>query len=698
MVCSLLPLIHRPALAYDGSAAKVPSRVVAPDIRWARLGNRVAVLCDECDLKAGKPPRWLLTLGSRLHGQGLEAVPVRSGSPGDFTQEKGFVAILDGRQPPPTGESGRTVPTLPFQVPPDTGEIRQLAQELDTALSGDRADPSPVRYLFIVHPDSDAGHILHAQASWVAHYAKLDAEFIQASDLDRFPTPRLRRYSAVAIATEAVPRTLAARLARSLEDYLAHGGGVVSLGGVYDDDLRAVFGVGKMGKAHRIRAISCDGSWFPGAQGLEFLLSGDMEVSLPRMTITPGQRVLCEGRTADGSRIPISYTSSAGKGRVVYWHGGQLADKSSRGLILLSLMEAAAPSAAAVLDALVFWVDDCPMPMWNAKLPPLDTLYDMTDVEFYERMWWPRMKAFFERYRLKPSFGFILSYDDRTVSGFASMYKGDDDPATRLARSIVADGFEVSLHGYNHQSLTVARKLQSRGWPGRAEMTSALRLARSEMQTILGPDRTTTSYVAPNNLIQKMGKESVIEVFPEITVMASQYLDEEAIMGQEFGPDPDLPGITDIPRISSEHFLDGRNAHELLNALALPGVLSHFIHPDDIRDPERSRNMNFDQMMSELESLMDRVLKAYPFLRKVTATQFGRRVEAHGKASLEVRRAGDSLQLTARGAPAEGLTTFVRLPRDAKPRAGANCHEVFRAPDQGRYYYRVGEEPCIIGL
>ncbi|NOZ01384.1 MAG: DUF2194 domain-containing protein, partial [Deltaproteobacteria bacterium] len=646
--------------AYGEHAPITARRIMAPGVRWVHPTNRVAVLCEACGNKAGKTPAWLIDLGSGLNALGLEPVLLKHYKAGDPVTKDGFAVILDG------WSGGRCMdasgPDSPlrigFDAPLGTRQIRSLLKRVENELTPDPKERSRVRYLFVVSENSDTSRVLGIQVSWTAWYAKLDADFIRVSDLDSIPTTWLRRYAVVALATDSLARTRTDRLKRRLADYLEHGGGLAVLAGLPDDMLQELAGIRARKGAHRLKGIACDGSWLPGADGLVFTMAHDWDVELADLSLPSNARVLCNGILEDGGKVPAAFIAKRGPGRVVFWQGGQLADKSSRGLILLSLMEASRPTAAAVLNALVFWVDDCPMPMWNAKIPPLDTLYDMTDTQFYEKIWWPKMLSFFRGRGLMPTFGFVLIYDDHVKPPFVSMFHGDDDPATKLGRKVRADGYEVALHGYNHQSLTVARGIQSRGWPGREEMELALRTARQGMIDVLGPDAAPTAYVAPNNMLQKMGKEAVHEVFPEISSMAAQYLDEGHILGQEFGPDPDLPGITDIPRISSEHFLDGSNAYEVLDALVVPGVFSHFVHPDDIRDPERSRGKNFDQMMKAIESMMDRVLGAYPFLTKMSATAFAARVREHNRTGLEVVRGPHSISLRAPGASLEGLTVF----------------------------------------
>jgi hypothetical protein len=226
-------------------------------------------------------------------------------------------------------------------------------------------------------------------------------------------------------------------------------------------------------------------------------------------------------------------------------------------------------------------------------------------------------------------------------------------------------------------------------------MEAALRKAREEMQRVLGKGVVPRVYAAPNNLVQKVGKEAVRATFPEITAIATQYLDEDVILGQEFGPDPDVKGVTDIPRISSEHFVGPDAAREMLDALVSPGVFSHFVHPDDIFDPERSRGKTFEEMVRSLDEILSRVETAYPFMRRRSASDFAAEVRSYMQARLDATRGPGGLALRAVDPPPFGLTVIVRT-RPGVTLKASGCETVFAAPAEGRHYIRVGNGVCSI--
>lgn len=682
---------------------KTRRAVVAPGVRFVTPPSRVAVVCGACGVAASDLPEWVVRLGARLHRAGFDSVPMRAAPAREDLE--GFGAVLAESSLAPAG-------AVPFSPPLVDRAVADLVAEVERRVAPEATPTRPVRHLVAVRSDTATGRTLFAQASWVVHYAKLDADFVEVEDLARAPARWLERYAAVVLATDSVPD--AGRLAGLLDAYVRSGGGLAALARLDDPALWPMLGLARMGdREETVEEVTCDPAWLPGAGGLPFRYGADWAMTLPEVEVARDARVLCRARTASGREVPSVFSRPHGSGRVLQWLSGEVVDKSARGRILLSVLEVAAPAAAAQMDALVFWVDDCPMPLWGQPRPPVDRLYGMTDTEFYTQKWWPGVSALLERYDVKPSFGFVLSYDARVAPPFASGFQlekedkeGDRgevqhalsavEVATALARAIQAAGHEIALHGYNHQSLTVAKCEQSAGWPGLDAMVQALALAREEMARLFGPRGLPATYVAPNNLVHAVGKQAIHQVFPEITAIAAQYLDEVSILGQEFGPDPDVPGVVDIPRISSEHFLDGDNAAEVLDALVVPGVLSHFIHPDDLYDPARSRGRDLDGLLAELDRFLARVRDAWPFLRPMTASRFADLVRAWPAARLEVTRGPRSVVLRAPGAPDGGLTALLRLPAGADPTASGPCEVVFRAVKEGRVQVRVGESPCTI--
>ena len=176
---------------------------------------------------------------------------------------------------------------------------------------------------------------------------------------------------------------------------------------------------------------------------------------------------------------PVLWSRRHGKGRVLYRGDSALTQKVWRGAALQMILQSMPVSAAPIVNARVYFVDDCPQPMWNVRKYPVDGNLNMTDTDFYRKVWWPDMVKLANDFKQKLTFVLIFSYDARVRegSGFTAQpfYSGQSKgvPAW-MAHEALRLGHEVGLHGYNHQSL-VKKHLGdvSKGWQSRADRASS---------------------------------------------------------------------------------------------------------------------------------------------------------------------------------------------------------------------------------
>lgn len=656
--------------------------VVAPGVKFVEPQTRVALVCSRCGGAISQAPEGFLRLGTTLKRAGFEVTLTKD------KPREGFAAVVvEGR-----GEKG----VIGFSGI----EVERVLADVERLVCGEPSQSKPQRYLFIVGENSGFERSLFLHISWVVYYARLDADFVTVESLQKAPRCWLRRYTAVAIAVETLRGFLQPK--EVLEDFVVHGGRVVWLMWPGDESVLPIFGITRAAREETVEEVRCERGFLPGGGELALRYGPEWGLKVRAVEIDERTKVLCRAKTSSGLEVPSVIVRETDYGAALLWLTGDLASKSSRGRILLALLEVSKPSAAAIMDALVFYVDDCPMPMTGDKLPPLDTLYGMTDSEFYLQKWWPDLKGLFQRFDIRPTFAFVASYDARVEPPFVSHFQaaagenGGVLGSTTLAKNIAAEGYEIALHGYNHQSLTVAQDERSKGWPGLEAMVEALSVARATMTYLFGDAALPRVYVAPNNLVHTLGKQAVKKVFPEVVAIASQYLDEDNILGQEFASDPDIPTLVNIPRLSSEGFMDSENAGEILDGLICPGVFSHFIHPDDILDRERSRGLDWEGLRAGLERLLAFVRQQWPFLRAMGASEFAGLVQAWPQARLEVTRGSNSLVLRASSAPRGLLTVFVRIPYGRYGEVAGPCETVFEIPSEGRLYVRVGERPCTV--
>lgn len=686
-----------PAIAV--AQAQEPVVQILPSaIKYVQPANRIAVIVENGG-KVGEPPApWLVQFGSALDESGWAASLVGRDELGRLLTKQpgvfaGIVSIAGKAQ------IDAPCPVIEIISVPKGDEVGSVVQRVLAAVAPPRTLPAISKVLFVVSEDTDVARTLKIQTAWVARYAHLSAEFMDVRDAGRIPDGWLSRYDVVVLATDRFSPDTVGTVVRRLEKFVRDGGGLAAIAGVEDSEFFNLFGIVKVeNNPVTVTGYGCTRGFLPGLDQIRSEFDADGIETLPTYTFDESIKPLCTGTVGPDVGVTIAFSRNHGKGRVMGWTWGRLADKSSRGQILSSIMEVSPAPASATLGLLAFFVDDCPLPMTDEKKPPIDKLYDMTDATFYIQKWLPAMQDLFSKFRLHPSFAFVATYDNTVKPPFTDKsYEGEQGAkALEMARKLTDAGYDIGIHGYNHQSLSVVKGDWTVGWPGFNAMIAGFKRLSEVYHLAIGADATPKVYIAPSNFIQKLGKQALLQVFPDIKAIAAQYLDEDSIIGHEFGPDPDLPQVTLTPRMTSEHFLDGANVQEMMDGLVVPGALSHFIHPDDIFDPERNRGSTFEQMVESLAKLLESVDQNHPYLERVDGATFAIGINEFLTAGLKTIRHEDGIELVAENYPSEGLLVFVQPPTPGQVAIEGPCTRVWERPEDRRFYLRVKNQTCRI--
>ena len=486
------------------------------------------------------------------------------------------------------------------------------------------------RVLFVVDPESATGHRAEINLYWVVKYARLQADFVRLGDFPRLRRRDLRAYGSVVMASDSSAMLYSGRTLTDLERWVHEdGGGFVSFFAMRRPEWDKMLGIAKWSeKTRTVPAMRYLDDFFPGLRGL--VATGD---SYSARLYTPrlAKDVKVHAVGADPKRPgwvgpPVLWSRRHGEGRVLYRADSALTQKEWRGSMLQMVLQSMPVAAAPIVNARVYYVDDCPQPMWNVVKDPIKKEMNLSDTDFYRSVWWPDLMKLANDFKQKLTFVLIFSYDNKVkeAPGFTAepFYadQGKGVPAW-MAREAVRLGHEVGLHGYNHQSLVYHKGYTSAGWQSRDAMVESLKLARVEWEKLFGPGQVPFTYIAPNNHIHRAGKEAVRIVFPEIRVMSAQYLNENDIEGQEFDSDPDVEHFMGIPRVSSEWYTGSHNNVSMHDAVALLGIWSHFVHPDDVYDPERNGNLNWAGLNKAAREMLSHMTTSYPWLRSMTARE-----------------------------------------------------------------------------
>jgi hypothetical protein len=489
------------------------------------------------------------------------------------------------------------------------------------------------RVLFLIEPESAVGHKVLPQLHWVTTYAKLEADWMRVADASTLNRRDLAEYGVVVYASANADR-LGSPAAKAIETWVRDaGGGFVNLFGGYRPEWRAMFGAKSWPKnPQSYKSITFTGAFYPGLEGLNVKDMGDekkpgpLDVAIiPNVTLTKDTTVLARAhgvKDASATGAPVMWKRRHGTGRVVVRTDSLALLKPWRGSILQSILQTQAVAAAPVVNAMVYYVDDCPQPMWNVVKQPIQGEYGLSDTDFYRTVWWPDLMDMVKQYKLKLTFNLIFSYDDEVKSGFSAdpFYSQNGKGVPQwMAMEAVRLGHEIALHGYNHQSLVEGGGYTSKGWETRDRMVASLLEARREWIRLFGENNLPFTYVAPNNHIHRAGKEAVKIAFPEIRVMSAQYLTEGDIEGHEWDADPDVPHFLDMPRVSSEFFMGSSNNVPMHDGVMLAGIWTHFVHPDDVYDPERNNGTGWKGLNRTSRLMLRHMTQAYPWLRPMTA-------------------------------------------------------------------------------
>ncbi|MET3727036.1 hypothetical protein ABID52_000617 [Fictibacillus halophilus] len=339
---------------------------------------------------------------------------------------------------------------------------------------------------------------------------------------------------------------------------------------------------------------------------------------------------------------PILWYHSYGKGKVAYWNGTMLQGKGSRGLLLQSLSLLPPRFVSGRLEMSVFFIDDFPSPFPDGDHENISPIFDRSVSSFYKNIWWPDMKDLQRKYDLKYTHAFIGTYRADQTMNTEQLIKQNQAKFLFYGRDAIQNGDELSLHGYNHQSLVtesepIDEEFEYIPWKDQEQMENATSQV-TKMHEHLFPNYTLRTYVPPSNVINTTGLKALKRSAPSIDTISSLYLGgtEQGSYIQEFGYDENNSGYFHLPRVSSGYVPDRYEQFSYADALANAGILSHFIHPDDLLDSYRNKGYKWPYLNVELDRHLKKIYETYPFLKGVTAQEAKQLYTGYSQSKMKV--------------------------------------------------------------
>ncbi len=395
--------------------------------------------------------------------------------------------------------------------------------------------------------------------------------------------------------------------------------------------------------------------------------------------------------TGDELALPLLWERPVSKGRVVVLNTTLMLNKGGRGYALSALSALEDTLVYPIINAGMVFIDDFPAPQPEGFDEQLRQDYGYDIQGFFRNHWWPDMKRLSWDYHLRYTGVLIQTYNDNVTGPFNA--KGVDDVLQKYyASELLHSGGELGLHGYNHMPLCPPGfsdgSYSYTPWPSTSAMAQSLsELSRYGKTLFL--DAKFTTYVPPSNYLSDIGRQTLIAALPDTRVISGLYLREEGVdaLIQEFGEAGD--GTVNVPRITSGFDVDGFMGLVLAQELALHGVYSHFIHPDDILDTVRSGNLNWDVMYETFRDKIQEISLAYPFLRFLTASEGAAAVQRYAR--INVSRSADQQGITFTFSPLYDEAWFALRTRSI-PRL-VRGGELYQVSDG--FYWIKANEPVI---
>ena len=362
---------------------------------------------------------------------------------------------------------------------------------------------------------------------------------------------------------------------------------------------------------------------FPGAEGI---VIGTQFINGTSYLVKLQDNCRTHLLSGDVNRNPILWECDQKKGRVVFINSDQFGGKSARGVIASAYSLLSDVFVYPVINSSVFYIDDFPAPLPDGENEFITRYYpDMDSAVFFSNIWWPEMQEIANKYGIRYTGGMIETYTQVVVP---PLYKQLDSETHKFfGRSLLSTGGEIIFHGHNHVPLcTSDNDVNSQSgypsWPS----TEAAQLSLLEVFTyanLVYPDYKIVGYMPPSNTLCSDSRRWLPLVLPNLKLIASLYLPGEGVSAyvQEFEEASD--GIIEFPRVISGYNLydDEYIQWAAINELSIHYVNSHFLHPDDILDPDRGAEKGWEYFRDEYVKFIEWLDVAAPGLRKMVSSE-----------------------------------------------------------------------------
>lgn len=352
-------------------------------------------------------------------------------------------------------------------------------------------------------------------------------------------------------------------------------------------------------------------------------------------------------KTGDAG-TPLIWSNDCGSGHTVVCNIG-IYDKVMRGFYASAISLLGDTTAYPVINSAVFYLDDFPSPVPSGDGTYIKRDYGLSIADFYTKVWWPDLQKLAQKYGIRYTGVMIENYED-AVNQTEPARQADTTQFRYFGGMLLQMGGELGFHGYNHQPLAIwdtdyGTLYDYKTWKNKETLVASLNELIAFQDEVL-PNAHGSVSVPPSNILSARARKIIGADVPRIKTIASTYFEDGTDLPyvQEFGVASD--GIVEQPRIVSGGMVDDSYMRlAAVSELNMHYVSTHFMHPDDLLDPDRGAKEGWEVYKGGLVDYLEWLTKSAPDLRHQTASECSGAIQRFSSVTVSVDASADAWTL-----------------------------------------------------
>lgn len=352
-------------------------------------------------------------------------------------------------------------------------------------------------------------------------------------------------------------------------------------------------------------------------------------------------------KTGDAG-TPLIWSNDCGSGHAVVCNIG-IYDKVMRGFYASAISLLGDATAYPVINSAVFYLDDFPSPVPSGDGTYIKRDYGLSIADFYTKVWWPDLQKLAQKYGIRYTGVMIENYED-AVNQTEPARQADTTQFRYFGGMLLQMGGELGFHGYSHQPLALwdtdyGTLYDYKTWKNKETLVASLNELIAFQDEVL-PNAHGSVYVPPSNILSARVRKLIGTDVPRIKTIASTYFEDGTDLPyvQEFGVASD--GIVEQPRIVSGGMVDDSYMRlAAVSELNMHYVSTHFMHPDDLLDPDRGAKEGWEVYKGGLVNYLDWLAASAPDLRHQTGSECSGAIQRFSSVKVSVDTSDDAWTL-----------------------------------------------------